>query len=34
MEVCARVMEELASEGGREKVMLIDATYLRAHRMA
>ncbi len=27
-------MEELASEGGREKVVMIDATYLKSHRTA
>jgi hypothetical protein len=26
------MMEGLASEGGQEKVVLIDATYLKAHR--
>ncbi len=30
----ARIMERLASEGGKEKVVLIHATYLEAHRTA
>jgi hypothetical protein len=32
--VFARMMEGLASEGGEEKVVMIDATYLKAHRTA
>ena len=28
------MMEGLASEGGQEKVVMIDATYLKAHRTA
>lgn len=31
MGVFARMMERLASEGGEEKVVMIDATYLKAH---
>lgn len=34
MGVFARIMEGLASEGGQEKVVMIDATYLKAHRTA
>jgi transposase len=34
MGVFARMMEGLASEGGEEKVIMIDATYLKAHRTA
>ena len=34
MGVFARIMEGLASEGGEEKVVMIDATYLKAHRTA
>jgi transposase len=34
MGVFARMMEGLASEGGQEKVVMIDATYLKAHRTA
>ncbi|WP_235932979.1 IS5 family transposase [Paragemmobacter ruber] len=34
MGVFARMMEGLASEGGGEKVVMIDATYLKAHRTA
>jgi hypothetical protein len=34
MGVFARMMEELASEGGKEKVVTIDATCLKAHRTA
>ena len=34
MEVFARMMEGLASEGGAEKVIMIDATDLNAHRTA
>ena len=34
MGVFARMMEGLASEGGEEKVVMIDATYLKAHRTA
>ena len=33
-EVFARMMEGLASEGGEKKVVMIDATYLKAHRTA
>lgn len=32
--VFARMMEGLASEGGQEKVVMIDATYFKAHRAA
>lgn len=32
--VFARLMEGLDSEGGEEKVVMIDATYLKAHRTA
>ena len=32
MGVFARMMEGLASEGGEEKVVMIDATYLKEHR--
>ncbi|WP_278184857.1 transposase [Salipiger marinus] len=32
--VFARMMEGLASDGGEEKVVMIDATYLKAHRTA
>ncbi len=28
------MMEGLASKGGQEKVVMIDATYLKAHRTA
>jgi transposase len=34
MGVFARMMEGLASEGGEERVVMIDATYLKAHRTA
>jgi len=34
MGVFARMMEGLASDGGEEKVVMIDATYLKAHRTA
>lgn len=34
MGVFARMMEGLASEGCEEKVVMIDATYLEAHRTA
>ena len=34
MGVFARMMEGLASKGGQEKVVMIDATYLKAHRTA
>lgn len=34
MGVFARMMEGLASEGAEEKVVMIDATYLKAHRTA
>ena len=34
MGVFARMMEGLASEGCEEKVVMIDATYLKAHRAA
>ena len=34
MGVFARMMEGLASEGSEEKVVMIDATYLKAHRTA
>ncbi len=34
MGVFARMMEGLASKGGHEKVVMIDATYLKAHRTA
>ncbi len=34
MGVFARMMEGLASNGGQEKVLMIDATYLKAHRTA
>lgn len=34
MGVFARMMEGLASEGGEEQVVMIDATYLKAHRTA
>ena len=34
LRVFARMMEGLASEGGEEKVVMIDATYLKAHRTA
>ena len=34
MGVFARIMEGLASGGGEEKVVRIDATYLKAHRTA
>ena len=32
--VFARMMEGLASEGGNQKTVMIDATYLKAHRTA
>jgi hypothetical protein len=32
--VFARMMEGRASECGEEKVVMIDATYLKAHRRA
>lgn len=32
MVVFARLMEGLASDGGVEKVVMIDATYPKAHR--
>ncbi len=34
MGVFARMMEGLASEGGDQKTIMIDATYLKAHRTA
>jgi len=34
MGIFARIMEGLASEGGEEKVVMIGATYLKAHRTA
>ena len=34
MEVFARMMEGPTSEGGKEKVVKTDATYLKAHRTA
>jgi len=34
MGVFARMMEGLASEGREEKVVMIGATYLKAHRTA
>lgn len=34
MGVLARIMEGLASGGTEEQVMMIDATYLGAHRTA
>jgi len=34
MGVFARMMEGLASEGGEQKTIMIDATYLKAHRTA
>ena len=34
MGVFARMMERLAFEGGEEKVVMIDATSLKAHRPA
>jgi hypothetical protein len=34
MVVFARMMEGLASDGGEEKTVMIDATYLKAHRTA
>jgi transposase len=34
MGVFARMMEGLASDGGEEKVVMIDATYLKARRTA
>jgi hypothetical protein len=34
MGVFARMMVGLASEGGQEKAVMIDATYLKAHRAA
>ena len=32
MGIFARIMEGLASEGGEQKVVMIDATDLKAHR--
>jgi hypothetical protein len=34
MGVFARRMEELASEGGNQRTIMIDATYLTVHRTA
>ena len=34
MGVFARMMEGLASEGAEQKTIMIDATYLKAHRTA
>lgn len=34
MRVFARMMEGLASEGAEQKSVMIDATYLKAHRTA
>jgi hypothetical protein len=34
MGVFARMMVGLASAGGEEKVVMIDATYVKAHRTA
>jgi transposase len=34
MGVFARMMEGLACDGGEEKTVMIDATYLKAHRTA
>ena len=34
MGVFARMMVGLGSEGGEDKVVMIDATYLKAHRTA
>jgi transposase len=34
MGICARIMEGLASGGGEEKVVMMVATYLKAHRTA
>jgi hypothetical protein len=34
MGVFARMMEGLASEGTEQKTIMIDATYLKAHRTA
>ena len=34
MGVFARMMEGLGSAGGEEKVVMIDATYLKANRTA
>ena len=34
MGVFARIMEGLASEGAEQKTIMIDATYLKAHRTA
>ncbi len=34
MGVFARMMEGLASEGGEQKTIMIDATHLKAHRAA
>ena len=34
MGVFARMMEGLASEGGGQKAIMIDATYLKAHGTA
>ena len=34
MGVFARMMEGLSSDGGEEKTVMIDATYLKAHRTA
>jgi hypothetical protein len=33
MGVFARMMEGLASEGTEQKTIMIDATYLKAHRI-
>jgi hypothetical protein len=34
MGVFARIMEGLASEGTEQNTIMIDATYLKAHRVA
>ena len=34
MGVSAMMMEGLASKGGEQKTIMIDATYLKAHRTA
>ena len=34
MGVFARMMEGLAADGGKEKVVMIDASYQKAHRTA
>lgn len=34
MGVFARIMEDLAAEGTDRKTIMIDATYLKAHRTA